>query len=99
MAKMNPSKLRNVLEALPSCNLSGTKKEAIDTIITRYLNGDIVSVVRCKDCYWSRQPNRKDPYEDSFIDGVVWCIDRQEGMMQDDFCSYGRMKEGESDDL
>ena len=45
MAKMNPSKLRNVLEALPSCDLPNTKKKAIEAIITKYLEGDIVPVV------------------------------------------------------
>jgi hypothetical protein len=57
MAKMNPSKLRNVLEALPSCDLSNTKKEAIEAIITKYLEGDIVPVVRCKDCLYYHKPH------------------------------------------
>lgn len=45
MAIMNPSKLRDVLDILPSCNLSDSKKRAIEAIITKYLNGDIVTVV------------------------------------------------------
>lgn len=45
MAIMNPSKLRDILDLLPCCNLSDTKKKAIEAIITKYLNGEIVPVV------------------------------------------------------
>lgn len=50
MAIMNPSKLRDILEVLPYSGFRESKQKAIKAIITKYLNGEIVHVVRCKDC-------------------------------------------------
>lgn len=51
---------------------------------------DVVEVVRCKDCIHHRQLDRKDRYEDSFIEGCLWCmIGRGDGVMPKQFCDYG----------
>lgn len=58
---------------------------------------DMVQVVRCKDCkLWSRclTKEEKQVLIDTNTDGVceVWMSD---GLMPNDFCSYGQRKEGE----
>ena len=86
MAIMNPSKLRDVLDLLPYCNLSDTKKKAIEAIITKYLNGEIVPVVRCKDC-------KHGELDDSERDNYYHC--RHHGCDWNDgehFCGYGERK-------
>lgn len=51
---------------------------------------DVVKVVRCKDCIHHRQLDRKDRYEDSFIEGCLWCmLGRGDGVMPEQFCDYG----------
>lgn len=45
MAIMNPSKLRACYDALPHSNLSETKQKALEALITKYLNGELVPVV------------------------------------------------------
>lgn len=51
---------------------------------------DVVEVVRCKDCKHSRKLDRTDPYENSFIDGCLWCmIGRGNGVSPEQFCDYG----------
>lgn len=85
MAKMNPSKLRNVLAELPYCNLSSTKKDAIDTIITKYLTGEIVSVVRCRDCGCFNASGTGD--------GCGFCFAFYDEVKEDGFCSYGERKD------
>lgn len=51
---------------------------------------DSVEVVRCKDCKHSRKLDRTDPYENSFIDGCLWCmIARGDGVSPEQFCDYG----------
>lgn len=60
---------------------------AIDVIKRNYLIGE---VVQCKDCKHSRNLDRTDPYEDSFIDGCLWCrIGRGDGVSPEQFCDYG----------
>lgn len=74
---MNPSKLRDVLDLLPYCNLSDTKKKAIEAIITKYLNGEIVPVVRCKDCLYYHNDISGIPFceiwDDCFTDDDGYC--------------------------
>lgn len=45
MAIMNPSKLRNFLKKLPYSHFDNSTKTAVEALITKYLNGDIVPVV------------------------------------------------------
>lgn len=53
-------------------------------------SADVVEVVRCKDCIHHRQLDRKDRYEDSFIEGCLWCmLGRGDGVMPEQFCDYG----------
>lgn len=54
---------------------------------------DAVEVVRCRDCQWARPLNRKDSYEDAFVEGCIWCRERQDGVMPDDYCSDGKSTE------
>lgn len=58
---------------------------------------DVVEVVRCKDCkLWSSSLTKEEKQVliDTNTDGVceVWMSD---GLMPNDFCSYGQRKEGE----
>lgn len=54
------------------------------------LNEDVAPVVRCGDCKHSRELDRSDRYEDSFIDGCLWCmLGRGDGVLPDQFCDYG----------
>ncbi len=62
---------------------------------------DLVEVVRCKDCeLWSSclSKQEKQVLIDTNTDGVCeyWMSD---GLMPNDFCSYGRRKEGEDGQL
>ena len=59
---------------------------------------DVVEVVRCKDCKYSRELKRNDPFENSFVDGCIWCIKHSRVSFINGFCSYGRRKDGASDD-
>ena len=65
-----------------------------------YVNGceDSVEIVRCKDCKHSRNLDRTDPYENSFIDGCLWCrIGRGDGVSPEQFCDDGeRIQENEN---
>lgn len=54
-----------------------------------------VNVVRCRGCKHSRPINREDPFEKRFAYGCFWCTRRGEGMMPDDFCSYGKREGGD----
>lgn len=55
---------------------------------------DVVEVVRCKDCIHHRQLDRKDRYEDSFIEGCLWCmLGRGDGVMPEQFCVDGKRRE------
>lgn len=87
MAIMNPSKLRNCYDALPHSNLSDTKQKALEALIMKYLNGEIVPVVRCKDCKnYNQNPYSKEDEK--------WCMCWSDWIPTepDDFCSYGERK-------
>lgn len=93
MAIMNPSKLRDCYDALPHSNLSETKQKALEALITRYLNGELVPVVRCKECKYLQDCERKVER---------WELDTDPGSKllffhcRDlDFCSRGERKEDE----
>lgn len=54
---------------------------------------DAVPVVRCGQCKHSRELDRSDPYENSFVDGCVWCMmGRGDGDAKDQFCDEGERK-------
>lgn len=57
-----------------------------------YLHEDVVKVVRCKNCVNARPLNRNDRYENSYAEGCVWCIERQVGMLPEEYCSDGECK-------
>ncbi len=49
-----------------------------------------VPVVRCGQCKHSRELDRSDPYENSFVEGCVWCMmGRGDGVAKDQFCDEG----------
>lgn len=53
---------------------------------------DAVVVTRCKDCRSCRELNRNDRLEDSYAEGVLWCMSHSDGVWPSDFCSYGEPK-------
>lgn len=56
---------------------------------------DVVEVVRCGQCKHSRELDRSDYYENSFVDGCVWCMmGRGDGVAKDQFCDEGERKDG-----
>jgi hypothetical protein len=60
---------------------------------------DVVEVVRCKDCIHHRQLDRTDSYEDSFIEGCLWCmLGRGDGVMPEQFCDDGKRRESEDEE-
>jgi len=54
---------------------------------------DVVVVTRCKDCRNHRELNRKDRLESGYAEGVLWCMNRSDGVWADGFCSDGEPKE------
>lgn len=54
---------------------------------------DVVPVTRCKDCRNHRELNRKDRLESGYAEGVLWCMNRSDGVWADGFCSDGEPKE------
>lgn len=54
---------------------------------------DAVVVTRCKDCRNHRELNRKDRLESGYAEGVLWCMNRSDGVWADGFCSDGESKE------
>lgn len=64
--------------------------DGVRTIIAEMPAADVVPVVRCGDCKHSRELDRSDRYEDSFVDGCLWCmVGRGDGVLPDQFCDYG----------
>lgn len=59
---------------------------------------DAVVVTRCKDCRNHRELNRKDRLESGYAEGVLWCMNRSDGVWSDGFCSDGEPKEGANAD-
>lgn len=54
---------------------------------------DAVVVTRCKNCRNHRELNRKDRLESGYAEGVLWCMNRSDGVWADGFCSDGEPKE------
>lgn len=55
-------------------------------------SGQLVEVVRCKDCVNARALNMADRLENVHWEGYVWCIERQVGVMQQEYCSSGERR-------
>lgn len=68
------------------------KADYLREIIESVPAADVVPVVRCKDCKYA--------YINSFsaASGVALCSSSAKVMQQDDFCSYGERKDGDTDD-
>lgn len=59
---------------------------------------DVVEVVRCKDCKYSRPRNKSEKniyFEDVIICESCEMTDEPCAVLTDDFCSYGERKDGE----
>ena len=69
---------------------------AIDFIKRNYL---IREVVQCKDCKDSRELNRKDPYENRFIEGCLWCTNGRGAVLPEQFCDEGERKREENEEV
>lgn len=60
---------------------------------------DAVQVIRCGECSHSRALDRTDPYEDSYVEGCLWCmLGRGDGVMPDEYCDYGERRNKHEDD-
>ena len=75
------------------------------TYIPKYTKGRVYEFVNgnckddCKDCIHHRQLDRKDRYEDSFIEGCLWCmLGRGDGVMPEQFCDDGKRRESEDEE-
>ena len=74
--------------------------EALDTVIDFIKrNYSIREVVQCKDCKDSRELNRKDPYENRFIEGCLWCTNGRGGVLPEQFCDEGERKREENEEV
>lgn len=72
------------------------KYDAWDEIIDALENipaADVAPVTRCKDRRNHRELNRKDRLESGYAEGVLWCMNRSDGVWADGFCSDGEPKE------
>ena len=66
-------------------------KNAIDLDnLMEYLEGmPTRRIVECYECTHSRPLNRKDTYENNFVEGCLWCQYWKDGVLADDYCSNG----------
>ena len=71
----------------------GTALRLIHNAVDRAPTVDAVVVTRCKDCRNHRELNRKDRLESGYAEGVLWCMNRSDGVWADGFCSDGEPKE------
>lgn len=82
--------LRN--QALEALEYSNTECEVLASVadeLEDFPPADVVPVVRCKDCVYSRPAGKN-------CEDMVVCIAHSEDylyMMKSDFCSYGTFKE------
>lgn len=67
------------------------KSDYLREVIESVPAADVVPVVRCKDCKYA--------YINSFsaASGVALCSSSAKVMQQDDFCSYGERRDGDTD--
>ena len=69
---------------------TGYQQWAID-VIDRLPTADVVEVVRCKDCELYKA------YSDPLEGFYGQCLVRECDIGENDFCSYGKRKEGEEE--
>jgi hypothetical protein len=85
-------KLLEELEKIPAYFDSGDTRYGIEIAIDqtkKQPTADVVEVVRCSNCV---------KYEPDIIaDGVGWCDKFECGMYDNDFCSFGKLKDSEND--
>lgn len=57
---------------------------------------DVVGVVRCKDCRFNVSNMKTDKYDITDYSGedIVCSYFMTDGMLPDDFCSYGKLRKG-----
>ena len=58
-------------------------------LLKRVESGEMVEVVRCKDCKWVEKGKDYEPYCNHWKSGLY------ANVKDDDFCSYGERREGE----
>lgn len=71
---------------------------AIENEIELIPAADVVEVVRCKDCKYSRPKNKSEKniyFEDVIICESCEMADEPCAVLTNDFCSYGERKDGE----
>ena len=78
------------------CEHEGTEKCGFNLIADYLLANDVVKVVRCNDCKFSRPRNKSE--KNIYFEGVLICescqmADEPCAVCDDDFCSYGELKE------
>lgn len=57
--------------------------------------GEVVEVVRCKDCMCGRPTNKSDRFEAKYPPEYLYCCVHESGVKKDGYCSYGKRKGGE----
>ncbi|MBP3699653.1 MAG: hypothetical protein J6J01_09295 [Oscillospiraceae bacterium] len=57
--------------------------------------GEVIEVVRCKDCVCGRPTNKSDRFEAQYPLEYLYCSVNDSGVKKDGYCSYGKRKGGE----
>lgn len=83
----------NVFQRVKGSTASKEVKCLAEVLIATAPTVDAVVVTRCKDCRNHRELNRKDRLESGYAEGVLWCMNRSDGVWADGFCSDGEPKE------
>lgn len=79
--------------AIPYATMTDAKGQIADTPAA-----DVVPVVRCKDCKYSRPLNKSE--KERFVEGVLMCTNSEVSeygitdVWDTHFCSYGERKDG-----
>lgn len=86
------------LRAMESYNVSPMYRRGYDDCVEAILKApaaDVVPVVRCKDCKWFVDNNGGEWYGCKMFQVVR--ITPEDAPKPDDFCSYGKRKDGGAD--
>lgn len=86
------------LRAMESYNVSPMYRRGYDDCVEAILKApaaDVVPVVRCKDCKWFVDNNGGEWYGCKMFQVVR--ITPEDAPKPDDFCSYGKRKDGGGD--
>lgn len=68
--------------------------KAVKVAIESTPTADVVEVVRCKDCIHYRKKEDSLVYDDDTCDILYYCDGSHRTACEQDFCSYGKRKEG-----